>query len=1722
MSLQVWLPLVKDCTNQGLSDLTFNTHNTNYRYIRFVINAIRDSGRQYYTQLSILRFLDANGNIYPYPSGTTVTTSLSGYASSESPACIIDGNTGTKFCSPWSAGGYLTIDLGASGGIDINKYSRFQWYTANDGDWRDPVSFDLYFSTDGSNFIKTFSVTNASITTSRQTLAYTGTCWTPLLSSGKIGQGCYYNSSNSIGGLISDKKLHSVGNNVSMFAWVKFDNFAENPTGIGGTHTIVGDGYPAATGMGFNIIQNPSNTSARVVSVNTGTGSGRTWQNYYGNTVISASTWYHIGFTYDGSQIKIYVNGTLDATHNYSGQSNPADYVHIASWARDGLLSTPTIFPHYKTVGRINDFRIYDHVLSKKEIKYLSQGLVAHYQLKGMGRTNYLKGSGQFTEQNPLIRNANDVSHMNDSYIYHTNVLTATITAGGSYTLSVKCDGNPTSHPTSGTTGSQRLCSLWLQNQGTGNHYHFALSSGADGRLYGTVNLPAGTYVMRTNLYAADKVNYTIKFWDMKLVFGEYEPNDIWCPNEEDELYSTLSLGNGNEADVSGYGNDGTKVGVFMTSPSPHRYSSCYRFNGSNYINCGRGAMVRDAITVSCWAYMDNWGAFSSQRILSCTESGGWNFEPNGDNSNYLAFAMGTGEIACTYKTVVSDVALSSLGGWHMITGTYDGYTTRIYVDGALRGTNTAYSSKVPIFYNASNSIFLGAEAAGSATTPAGNYFTGNISDVRIYATALSDSDILDLYKNSASLSKDGVLFAYDFNENKQNTINKNGIVATGGFNDKEIPTYDMKIKALDDGSTWTRIHHLDVSNDKTFFANASEVAKCTDKHNRYSRMGDVNKYGVKLVPSEYTQLEYLKSSGTQYIDTGFKPNSNTRIVIKAKLETPHSIYGVTQSGTMFNMTGGGSGMYYYWGNGGQSKITNYFNQIHTYGQDKNVCYVDGAVYHTYTASTWSATCNMFLFGRNSGSALNDAGTVSIYNCQIYDNGLLIRNYIPCKNASGTLGMYDTVEKKFYTNAGSGTFTAGGNADNANAYEYEFMLTYPSMKKSVPQGYTELEYIESTGTQFIRTGVYGYSDGTYVRGHKWEFDIEFKNNGIRQLMGYGPNGGEYWGVRANGNYERGGSNIDVVSGKRATIVHDYSKGTQGNNSLWVDYVTNVGSTNLTTTQEYTLFNLTWGTNDQSDKGYYCYAKLYRCKCIQGNTVIRDFIPAMRNSDGVIGLIDVVNNVFYTNAGTGHFVCNYSYLSYIESTGTQYINTGVSPTSTTEVEISFTPTGGLTENSIFGSSWSASGYFLMLYQNKIRWHSGGTAVDIGSYNEGDKIVCRCANTYIIVNGIKYNIAGGTNSTDAIMLLGDMNYSASKRGIGKVEYMKIWNNGSIVRDFVPCNYGGTIGMLDKVGGSFYGNVDTGTFKYSNKGGSYQWLDYIQNTGVEYINTGYPAPEGFISEAVLEYVTKNGGYVLGSHNISEPYGRNGYGINGNGYWEVGTGDTCPASSSQVALNTRYTVKMSSVKGDSYMDVNGTRVISTTDSSSRCTDNVWVFYNQYNKHYNHTVSQIKLYSLKFWLPNGTLIRDYVPCISPSGKVGLYDKVTKRFFGNSGSGYLIAGTTKESLPLYNRWIQTSCTTDVNQGDNIPFKPISTTWTDHFGAIKPAQSADTAYDCDVVGTGNWYAPIGQYNIWSGGIPAADGSAQTKTELWVRTDRFSNEDQLNIYNGSITAKDYIEI
>ena len=50
---------------------------------------------------------------------------------------------------------------------------------------------------------------------------------------------------------------------------------------------------------------------------------------------------------------------------------------------------------------------------------------------------------------------------------------------------------------------------------------------------------------------------------------------------------------------------------------------------------------------------------------------------------------------------------------------------------------------------------------------------------------------------------------------------------------------------------------------------------------------------------------------------------------------------------------------------------------------------------------------------------------MTLYHCQIYNGNTVIRNYIPCKNAGGVVGLYDLIGQKFYGNSGTGSFTAG-------------------------------------------------------------------------------------------------------------------------------------------------------------------------------------------------------------------------------------------------------------------------------------------------------------------------------------------------------------------------------------------------------------------------------------------------------------------------------------------------------------------------------------------------------------------------------------------------------------------------------------------------------------------------------------------------------------------------
>lgn len=179
------------------------------------------------------------------------------------------------------------------------------------------------------------------------------------------------------------------------------------------------------------------------------------------------------------------------------------------------------------------------------------------------------------------------------------------------------------------------------------------------------------------------------------------------------------------------------------------------------------------------------------------------------------------------------------------------------------------------------------------------------------------------------------------------------------------------------------------------------------------SRQIQVPKGGL---PAGYTRLDYIQADGAQYIDTGLVVNKSdyVRMILTADLVSSDNFAGA--NGYMQYKASVG--------NNTKCEITvEYKSNIET-------IYVDGSQHSTTDwTSTYSGTdvkLGIFKMG-NSGNSWwsGDAQSGKLYICEIYDDGTLVRDFVPCVNAGGVYGLYDLVNREFYANAGSGSFTGG-------------------------------------------------------------------------------------------------------------------------------------------------------------------------------------------------------------------------------------------------------------------------------------------------------------------------------------------------------------------------------------------------------------------------------------------------------------------------------------------------------------------------------------------------------------------------------------------------------------------------------------------------------------------------------------------------------------------------
>lgn len=452
----------------------------------------------------------------------------------------------------------------------------------------------------------------------------------------------------------------------------------------------------------------------------------------------------------------------------------------------------------------------------------------------------------------------------------------------------------------------------------------------------------------------------------------------------------------------------------------------------------------------------------------------------------------------------------------------------------------------------------------------------------------------------------------------------------------------------------------------------------------------------------------------------------------------------------------------------------------------------------------------------------------------------------------------DLIEQLFakFNGGGGGTLlTVTGNAPlvlaNALAKAIKRLLQKGKTEQhSLPEGYTQLDYVESDGST-------GYVDTGYVF-KTFDLDIECDAQCVSTttsspVMVWGfmgtPNSLPRWGLGSYTNKWLTSVNATALVGTYNNDRHKFvlsvfdDSGTQ-------KYKATIDGTELTTNtvanvalfEDNTLSSYLFARNNYGTAGNFIACKLYSFKVTKAGVLIHDLVPC-KNPSNVIGFYDLIDGAFLAGTGTltagsdatptpsnpQDIYCNNGKLvakhesglptgyTLLESVHNQaasaWVDTGIKFDNTTDIEM---------EIKVLAKT--GSWYLFQSRGTSIRGISGSNSGDTITYNIGASLgltsgITRTAgHVYIIkattkngvntlyVKDLTANVEDTKTSTDAAATATDdigifgngSNYVAKDTAI---YYAKMWKNGELVLDAVPATNASNVdGFYDRVTGNF----------------------------------------------------------------------------------------------------------------------------------------------------------------------------------------------------------------------------------------------------------------------------------------------------------------------------------
>lgn len=582
---------------------------------------------------------------------------------------------------------------------------------------------------------------------------------------GKIGQNLYFNNvaSNTItiAELIDKKTL-------TCTFWYKLKNISTITT------------WADVINFGVKNISSGSTATYRFEVHNSGL--NNTW---YGNGVVTDSegsgstttdenVWHHMSMVTDGETVWFYKDGIQYATYSNSTYKNNYAFTGSMRLSDAGMYVT------------MADVRVYDECLSQKQIKEISKGLIAHYTL------SETINNENIACENPLrLNNATSVTYDSETYTYTiesqvgdsswgygvriNDVNKCIIPYDNYYRFSFEV-WVPTQHQISiDYNNYSNDTSQWNP---TGNDNDLTSE-----RLTSTKTIPGGTWTKCIFGSKNANVNNTahVSIYDVScigLVTSSDNNSIIWkIRNFKYELSSEAtewipyesdwrdSLG----VDVSGNGyntvSSTASNAILSHNDDSPRYSGSTYFNGYTYLRSDWGSMA--------WFNFDN--ATISAWMKPTTTPSGWTgsigFQHDGgvENKTFtISNYDGKFTVHAVNGTTWDEAIISSetlpLNEWSYCVATIQKDNVlnknilKMYINGVLVKTDIIDYKTATV--RSDTCIGIGADFPGSDEK-----YTGYYSDVRIYATVLSEDDIKKMYQVPIFIDNKENILSYEYQE---------------------------------------------------------------------------------------------------------------------------------------------------------------------------------------------------------------------------------------------------------------------------------------------------------------------------------------------------------------------------------------------------------------------------------------------------------------------------------------------------------------------------------------------------------------------------------------------------------------------------------------------------------------------------------------------------------------------------------------------------------------------------------------------------------------------------------------------------------------------------------------------------------------------------------------------------------------------------------------------